>query len=238
MDYFIFFLFGFAPSIIWLLFFLIRDVHPESKTMVLRIFFYGMISALVAGFLAMFLDLAVREAGFSEVISVILSSFLGAGFVEEMAKYLVVKEKVLSHHEFDEPIDAMLYMIISALGFAAFENVLIYLAQDTFLPAEETVIYAGFRFISATFLHALCSGLLGYFLALAISETKHRIKLILSGIFWATLLHGIYDFSIIIGKDSSRAIFIIIPGVLLIILALVVSSKFKKLEKMASVCKL
>jgi RsiW-degrading membrane proteinase PrsW (M82 family) len=36
-----------------------------------------------------------------------------------------VRLKALRDPEFDEPIDAMLYMIIVALGFATIENILV-----------------------------------------------------------------------------------------------------------------
>jgi len=42
---------GLAPSIIWLLFYLRRDVHPEPKSEVIKVFFYGMLVALGAIFL-------------------------------------------------------------------------------------------------------------------------------------------------------------------------------------------
>jgi len=47
MAYFLY-LFGFLPSIIWLSFYLRKDAHPESNRMVLKIFLYGMLAALVA----------------------------------------------------------------------------------------------------------------------------------------------------------------------------------------------
>ena len=44
---------------------------------------------------------------------------------EEVAKYLIIKIRILRDPEFDEPIDAMIYMIIAGLGFAALENILV-----------------------------------------------------------------------------------------------------------------
>lgn len=236
MTYLLFIIFGLLPSIIWLLFFLEKDVHPEPKGMVLKIFFYGMIIALVAIFIELGFWKAILKLKFPPILISILSIFFGIALIEEVLKYLVVKIKVLSNPEFDEPVDAMLYMIISALGFVALENVLIFLSPEVFLlPLGETLVLASFRFISATFLHALCSGLVGYFLALSFFETKNRVKLVASGIGLATALHGIYNFSIIMIRGKLT---FVIPVIILASLAFAVFLGFKKLEKMASVCKI
>ena len=46
MEYPILIFFGLAPSAAWLLFYLRKDVHPESNRMILKVFFFGMIVAL------------------------------------------------------------------------------------------------------------------------------------------------------------------------------------------------
>jgi RsiW-degrading membrane proteinase PrsW (M82 family) len=202
--------------------------------MILKIFFYGILAAVAAGFLEIYLLKQISRLTFSENIIAFLCNFFGIALVEESLKYLVVKEKVLSHTEFDEPTDAMLYMIISALGFAALENILIFLNQKTF-NLGETLILSSFRFISATFLHALWSGLVGYFLAIALYEIKNRTTLVLSGLFLSTALHGIYNFSIIMIKGDFG---FLIPLIMLITLALIVHAAFDKIAKMENVCKI
>lgn len=236
MSYLLFLIFGLAPSIIWLLFFLRKDVHPEPKGQVIKIFFYGILAAIITALIEIGIGRGVSKINLPRDLISFLYIFFGIALIEEVLKYLVVKRKVLSSPEFDEPIDAMLYMIISALGFASLENILIFLSSEVlFLPIGETLILASFRFISATFLHALCSGLIGYFLALSFFEIKSRNKLLIEGIFLATTLHGIYNFSII--KIEGNLSFVI-PIIILISSAFAVSSGFRKLEKMASVCKI
>jgi len=189
---------------------------------------------------------ALIELGFSEflfswlgksIFTTIFYIFIGIALVEEVLKYLVVRGKVLNDPEFDEPVDAMLYMIIAALGFVALENLLIFLSPKVFLlPIGETITLAGFRFISATFLHALCSGMVGFFLALSFFETKKRNIYLASGLTLAIILHGLYNFYII--KIEESLSFIIIPIIILIGLAIFVSLGFKKLKKLESVCKI
>jgi len=159
MTYLFYIILGFAPSIIWLLFYLRKDAHPESKRMVLKIFLYGMLSAVLAGLIE--IEISAGLSFFGEnllqrfpFVFFLVSQFIIIALVEELSKFLIVKEKVISNPEFDEPVDTMLYMIITALGFAALENILVlFLGND-----------------------ALCSGTLGYFLALSFFEPKKTNK--------------------------------------------------------------
>ncbi len=232
-SYFFLILFALLPSFVWLCFFLRKDARPESNSMILKVFFWGMVAALLViaveiGFFGLFENLKMPI-----LLVLAFHSFIGVAFFEEFSKYLVVRFRVLRDPEFDEPVDAMLYMIIAALGFAALENFL-YLLPGIYYPLEQIVFVAGFRFISATFLHALCSGLMGYFLALSFFKIKKRTQLLFWGLFLATLLHGFYNFSIMVLRGWDQLIF---PILLLLILAILVFGFFKKLKKLKSICK-
>jgi len=239
MSYIIYIILGFLPSIIWLLFYLRKDSHPESNKMILKIFVYGMIIAVIAAIV----EIGILKGSFALLgqwfesypfLSLLAYHFIAIALIEEFFKYLVVKEKVLRNSEFDEPVDAMIYMIIVALGFAALENIIVLLPANRLLI--ETMSITAFRFIGATFLHALASGTIGFFLALSLYNTKKRTILIISGIIIATLLHGIYNISII--KIADSFYYILIPIILLIGLALFISFGFRKLKKIASTCKI
>ena len=241
MHNLIYIVLGITPSIIWLLFFLQKDVHPESNRMVLKIFFYGALIAPVAalielGIFGLFrinepLDISSQQSYFWFFV---FFNFLGIAFVEEFLKYLVVREKVLNSPEFDEPTDAMLYMIITALGFAALENVLYLFPMPFFEMLKINIV----RSMGAIFLHALWSGTVGYFLAFSLMELKKRTNFIVLGLLISTLLHGLYNISIIITEGSENNIFILIPIIMIIGLAFFVLFGFRKLKKIASVCKI
>ena len=221
------YLFGFLPSIIWLLFYLRKDVHPESNQAVLKVFFYGMLIAFAAIFL---------EIGFKKISSnLLLYVFIGGALIEECLKYSVVRFKVLRSSELDEPIDIMLYMIIAGLGFAALENILILINYHPFLELPKTLEIITLRFLTATFLHALCSGIVGYFLAISFFNIKKQKKFLLMGLGMAIILHGFYNLSII--KIDGWEKFIL-PAIILIGAALFVSLGFKKLKRLKSICKL
>jgi RsiW-degrading membrane proteinase PrsW (M82 family) len=236
MTYPLYIIFGVLPSVVWLLFYLRKDKHPESNPQVLRVFFYGILVALPAIVLELSITQGINKLPFNPVSLSLLNTFLGVALVEEVLKFLVVKEKVLNHAEFDEPIDAVLYMIIAALGFAAFENILVLLPLGPHFLINQTFTVSVFRFLGATFLHTLCSGTVGYFLALALFNVKNRAKLISLGLGISILLHGLYNFYIMKIEEGFQ--FILIPSFVLIGLAVFLTFGFKKLQKMKSVCKI
>lgn len=226
---------AFLPSILWLLFYLRKDAHPESNPMVIKIFLYGMLSALPA---------ILIQFGFFQWSSLLpfpylvplINTFLGVAFVEEYIKYLVARDKVFRTSELDEPLDVMLYMIISALGFAALENILKFLSPAVFnLPLQDTLKIATFVFISSTFLHALSSGIFGFFLALGSYETKKRGWYFFVGLSVAIISHGVYNFLIL---TENYPLNFVGPLLIIVILATSVSLAIKRLKKIKSVCKI
>ena len=133
----------------------------------------------------------------------------------------------------------MLYMVVAALGFSAVENILYLFApagQMSFNSlVDRTVVISIIRFVGATFLHTLCSATIGYSLAISFYETKKRDIILILGILMAALLHGLYDFSIMILSGYLK---LLGPAIIIIVLAFLVFSGFEKLKKMKSICKI
>ena len=250
MIYIVFIIFGLLPSLVWLLFYLRKDAHPESKGMVLKIFFYGMIGAIIAMLIEIWISWSIiffigDRIESLPILFFFLNQFIVVALVEELAKYLIVREKVLCDGEFDEPVDAMVYMIVAALGFAALENVLILFSLGSPFLVKDAALISSFRFLGATFLHALASGIIGYYLALSFCDIKKRKGLILKGIFFAVVLHGLFNISITMIErgliDQNISLFAVSFGFLVIILsatAIFISNKFKEIKKLKSICKI
>lgn len=236
---------GVLPSILWLQFYLRKDVKPEPRNMIIKIFFYGMLCTVPAIFLEIAFYQQVESSGwFSPPVAFVLNTFLGVAFIEEILKFFVIRLKVLNNPEFDEPIDAMIYMIIAALGFAAAENLLVVFSVGKQFSAEIGFLFpfmreqqlwqeifqvSLLRFLGATFLHALASAMIGYFLGISFFKKQNKKILLTAGILSASTLHGLYNFSII-KVDNSLDVFI--PFFLLLIAAVFVSVGFKNLKKM------
>ncbi|MEK7665189.1 MAG: PrsW family intramembrane metalloprotease [Patescibacteria group bacterium] len=234
-------IFGILPSLTWLFYYLRKDVHPESNSQIIKIFLWGALITLPVFFTQIWLSDLLKNFEFQLpplAISIIYWFFIIA-FTEEFFKYLVVRQKIINNKELDEPLDIMLYMVISALGFAALENILYLLSPIDNLSFNDivnrTIIISFIRFVGATFLHTLCSGLVGYFLAISICETKNKKLIFFSGLLTATVLHGLYNFSIMTIEMPMK---IIIPVVILIMLSIFIISGFENLKKLKSVCKI
>ena len=187
----------FIPPILWLLFYLREDAHPEPKRFLLITFLGGMGAALLAVVAEVFF-LGDQGGIFSlhaQTTGRILFVFATIGLIEEYAKYLPVKFLMLRRPDFDEPIDAMIYMMTAALGFAAMENALF------LLPVFHESVSAGLeiatnRFLGANLLHALSSGIVGFFLARAWFHSK-RAHFVAAGIVLAALLHTGFNYLIL-----------------------------------------
>lgn len=227
-NYPLYVFFGVLPSLVWLNFYLRRDVKPEPKLMMVKIFFYGFLATLPAFFLETAIIREFGKLNLSPFSLAILNIFLGVALIEEFLKFLVVKDKVLTNPEFDEPVDAMIYMIIAALGFAAGENLLV-LFPLKFSVFPQIFGISLLRFLGATFLHTLASGILGFFIGLSLRPRGKKWQLIFVGLILAVLLHGFYNFSIMEVEGNLK---LLIPSTLLIVSAFFVSLCFKKLKKL------
>ena len=173
---------GTAPALFWLVFFLLEDKkNPEPRPLIAGIFVVGALSALAAAVIQLIVQDALFPAFFITDPSV-FSLFIFA-FIEEAIKFLAAYLIVSKNKCFDEPVDAMIYTITAGLGFAALENT-IFIASPTGIPFETMM----FRFVGATLLHALASGLVGFY------WVRRRLFL---GLFIATVLHLIFNILIL-----------------------------------------
>ncbi len=236
MSYLLYILFGFIPSIAWLLFYLKADVHPEPKKEILAVFLFGALATIPAIILEVVLVDLFNELPLSPLATALLVNVIGVALIEELVKYGAVwlKEQELNQNsQLDEPVDLVIYMIVSALGFAAIENLLFLLP---IIQMNLAIMTSLFRALSAILLHTLCSGTIGYYLALSFCDPKRKKRLILKGILIASSLHGLYNLFII--KSESNVAYLYIPLLILTGLAVFLYRDFKKLKKMGSVCKI
>lgn len=218
----------FLPPVVWLLFYLREDRHPEPKFFLMLVFIGGVASAIIAVIVE--LVLIGQEGIFSGSIGMAKNAyvfFLVIGLVEEYVKYLPIKFLVLRKSAFDEPVDAMIYMMTSAMGFAALENALF------ILPIFHQNIFSGLeivanRFLGANLLHVLSSGIVGFFLARAFFSPKRR-HFIALGVLLAAILHAGFNYLILVREAVPQGTFYII--LLLSTMAVMVFMDFERLKK-------
>lgn len=218
---------GFIPSLCWLAFYLKKDLRPEPKYLIARVFLMGIVFAPLAVAAQWLFRDAILNFKPTYEIQVSIWFFLWAALIEEVVKFLVVKFVILYNPEFDEPLDAMIYMVSAALGFAAIENILV-LFQAVPNGTETAIQIWLLRFVGATLLHAVSSAVVGYFLALSWFYSHHSNKLIAVGISIATVLHLIFNMVLLSGNGKPDGF--IYSTIFLILTAAVISILFAKLK--------
>lgn len=208
-------LLGFFPGIIWLAFFLQEDARrPEPKRLIISTFMLGGIATFVVLPIQIITKRFLLAGGVGDINPTHL--FLLA-FIEEALKLLVVYLWIRRRKEFDEPIDAMVYMIIAALGFATVENI------ATAIRAANGIEVLALRFIGATLLHSLSSGIVGYYWARGIIACKEYTYLT-GGLVAATIFHTIFNYYMIVWGPGIKI------TAVLVVIALIVLRDFEHLK--------
>jgi protease PrsW len=231
-SYFLYLIFALLPTLIWLVFYFKKDLHPEPRKMILRVFFLGVLAACFAGIFETFIFRVITG---QSILLLTIESLLLVAIIEEVAKFLVVRLYVFSSPELDEPLDVMLYMVVSALGFAALENLVLFFSMANPYAIGLEFKIALFRFIGAVFLHTLTSGALGFFIAMAFYSARHKILLIFSGFFIAIATHAFYNIAI---TEFSGFWQYTAPAIIIFTLLIFTTVGFAKLGKLKSVCKI
>ncbi|MGQ9778532.1 MAG: PrsW family intramembrane metalloprotease [Bacillota bacterium] len=178
------------PGFFWLWFFSREDAaKPEPKRILFSLFGLGML-AVVPAFLVEYPFSSRLLTGLqaADPVRLALFSFFLAGGAEEGAKTLLLLA-TRRWREFDEPLDGILYGITVGLGFAALENWLYAALRG---PAVGLL-----RALFTPLAHATFTGWLGYFITLA--KFRGRRGALIGGFLLAVLLHGAYDFLLLVG---------------------------------------
>lgn len=222
---------GILPSMIWLSIYLKEDEHPEPNKFILKTFFLGALMAPLAAGIEFILIGFVKNLSIPTALENFLVFFVFIGIVEEYCKFLAVRISTIKKSVFDEPTDAMIYLIISGLGFAALENTLAifhFVEKNTNIIGEAIEITA-LRFLSSTLLHVLASAIVGYYLAK--SHFFSRKYSIIQGFIIAGFLHGTYNILTITSNSFLKIQPTLIIVTMLGIMAIIVNILFYKLKK-------
>ena len=223
---------GLLPSVAWLIFYIREDLrHPLPMKFILLAFILGGIMT----FLVLPIQLALnKQLPLIGVETYSLISFLILGGVEEFFKFAAVYFFIHKRRAFDEPLHAMIYMITAALGFAAVENVAsVFQAADSSLFNIAILEALVLRFVGATLLHSLTSGLVGYYWGLNfikqgrsfVLHHERELRPLIKGLIIASLLHAVFNWLII---ETGPATFAI---VFLVFTAFFILNDFEKFKR-------
>lgn len=206
---------GLLPSVTWLFFYLQEDRrHPEP----IRLIFYAFLVGGIVTFFVLVLQVVLRQSltavgiGARHPMELIL--FSG---IEEIMKFLAVYLFISRRRDFNEPMDAMIYMVTVALGFAAVENIASLGQRQTSLitgiDGLASIEVLALRFFGATLLHSLTGAVIGYHWGHAMARGRDIGLGIALGLGIAILLHAVFNYLILIEGPITWALsFVIFIG--------------------------
>ena len=178
-----------APVFIILFYIYFRDKYDKEPLGLL-------IKSLIAGMLIVIPIVLVERLlvaimpPIGKVPAAAYNAFLVAGSTEEVFKFLALYLLVWKSPSFDEKFDGIVYAVFVSLGFAAVENVL-YVLDGGY----QTAIV---RAITAVPAHALFGITMGYYLGIARMYSELRKEYLRKAILIPIVLHGIYDFILMV----------------------------------------
>ena len=207
---------GLLPALLWLWFFLREDAeHPEPKWLIVAAFLSGMVAVLVALPTEMLIKCYAVGAWPPEPWSTPFATLSYCSHIrdanpillwaaaEELIKYFLAATVILWRQAVDEPIDAMVYLLSVALGFAALETGLFLME-----PLGRGDITGGFitgdlRFIGAALIHVLSSTVIGFSIALTYYRSYLlQLLSLCTGLIIAIVLHALFNHNIMVNDGA------------------------------------
>jgi len=190
-----------ATIILWIY---LKDKYDKEPIRILTKFF---ILGIFVSILALYSEnILIKINIFTGKMYFFYMSFIVAGLVEEGLKSLVLIPNLLKEKNFNERLDGIIYSVFLSLGFATVENIIYILFEDKTLAFEVGVI----RSIISVPAHMMFAVIMGYYISkykFTDSKYKKRKNLILS-IILPILLHGVFDFILMIQYRWSIIVFI------------------------------
>ena len=181
-----------APSLFLLTFFYLKDRYEREPLRHILLAFGLGLYAMIAG-----QGMATAAEGWVSPqwlrtggeAARLFDAFVLSGFVEELAKWVVLVAAIYHWDEFDEPLDGVVYAVAVALGFATLENFL-FVTRLGLGVAWQRALFA----VPA---HALFGASMGYYAG--------RMKFDRGGKVWRdgvlslvapVTFHGLYDYAL------------------------------------------
>jgi RsiW-degrading membrane proteinase PrsW (M82 family) len=123
----------------------------------------------------------------------LIGFILGVGFLEETVKTIPLLFILWKAKEPYIPQSLVFYGLMSGIAFGVFEGVQYQMTVNTELDYANAFFMNVARLTSLPFLHAVWTGIAGYFLSFANLYPKYRLSLYFLAISVPAVIHGLYD---------------------------------------------
>jgi RsiW-degrading membrane proteinase PrsW (M82 family) len=155
--------------------------------------------------------------------------------IEELFKFIFTYNICLRRKVNDEPIDASIYMLTAALGFAAVETTLFLTGPFSKQTILDGLFAGSFRSIGPMLIHLVSSAMLGLFIGLAFYKSKAKKFLyLIMGLIIAIILHAFFNFFIVLNEATHNIAFFWVACVGTWILVVVLLVFFEKVKRVVS----
>lgn len=157
-----------------------------------------------------------------------------APIIEELLKLLFTYNICLRRKINDEPIDASIYMLTAALGFAAVETALFLIGPFTKGNILDALFAGGFRSIGPMLIHLVSSAMLGLFIGLAFYKSKiKKFLYLIVGFIIAVILHSLFNFFVMLNDTTQNITFFWVACFGTWIFVVILLIFFEKVKKIA-----
>jgi RsiW-degrading membrane proteinase PrsW (M82 family) len=187
-----------APVFIILFYVYFRDKYDREP---LKLLIFAVVAGLIIVIPVVIVERLLMRMmpSFGQVAEAAYQAFIVAGFTEELFKFLALYLLVWRSPSFNEKFDGIVYAVFVSLGFAAVENVM-YVMDGGY----QTAIV---RAITAVPAHALFGITMGYYFGIAHMYSELRSSYLIKALLMPILLHGIYDFILMVGINWLLVLF-------------------------------
>jgi protease PrsW len=178
-----------APVFIILFYIYFRDKYDkEPAALLIKALLLGIVIVIPVIFVERLLQYLMPPLG--HVGEAAYNAFVVAGSTEELFKFLALYLLVWKSPSFNEKFDGIVYAVFVSLGFAGVENVLYVL--------DGGVQIALTRALTAIPAHAIFGITMGYYLGIAHMYKELRGKYLGRALLVPVILHGLYDFILMV----------------------------------------
>lgn len=217
-----------APGFAISLYIIFKDEYNiEPRKHLIFSFILGMSAIFPALIIESLLGI-LQEGPFIKTIQGIgLKAYIFVALVEELCKFMMLRYYAYRQPEFDEPFDGIVYAVMVGMGFATLENI--------FYVYQYGLATGWVRMFMAVPAHASFAILMGYFMGRAKFAPQRERKLMWSGLFWAVLFHGSYDFFLFLQENemvmkSTSGFLLTLGAIASLIVGIILSNKAIKLH--------